>query len=198
MERKHLLGFIGPIISTVFVLLAVLLAPSFDWGSDPLSDLGHWFRTDIGPNPTARAFVFNSGLFVGGGLVAFYFLKLVQEIDSLPSKIVLLGPATTGLFLAGVGVFSETIPAGHLIAALGFFFSIPISAALIGLIWLLMKEVRVFGIVLLFISFLAVILFQPWTSTAVWEFVMAIIASIEAWFIVLLDMKGYIDVLKAN
>ncbi len=198
MERKIIIGLLGPVIVTVCVLFAVLLAPSFDWGSDALSDLGHWFRTDIGPNPEIRAFAFNSGLVIGGCMIVFYFLSLAQETTFLPSKIAFLGPISTGLFLVGVGIFSENIPFGHMISALGFFFSIPISAALLGITWVIVKEVRLYGIVILVIAFLVVALFRPWTSLAILEFTLSFIAWIEFWFIIALDAKGHLEVLKKN
>ncbi|MFW9850258.1 MAG: DUF998 domain-containing protein, partial [Candidatus Thorarchaeota archaeon] len=172
------------------------LAPSFDWGSDALSHLGHWFRTDIGPNPEIRAFTFNGGLVIGGCMIVFYFLSLARETKFLPSKIAFLGPATTGLLLVGVGIFSENISLGHMISALGFFFSIPISAALLGITWVIRKEVRIYGVIILVITFLVVAIFSPWTSLAIWEFTISFIAWIEFWFIIAIDAKGYLEVLK--
>jgi len=198
MERRFLVGFLGPLVALVFVLLAILLAPNFDWATDALSDLGHWFRTDIGPNPAIRAAVFNGGLIIGGIMSVYYFLTLIQATTDLPSKIVFLGPVMVGVFLAGVGIFSENIPIGHLITALGYFFSIPISAALIGLAWLRLKEVRIYGVISFLLAFLAAILFQPWTSLAMWEYVMAVISAVEMWFIIALEKQGRLDVLKVR
>ena len=82
--------------------------------------------------------------------------------------------------------------------ALGYFFAIPISAGLVGLVWLFLKELRLYGVILLIISLIAILLFQPWTSLAIWEYVMAIISTIEGWFIVFLDRQGHLDILKAN
>jgi hypothetical membrane protein len=170
-------------------LLAILVAPAFDWGTDALSDLGHWFRTDIGSNPIPRAILFNFGLIIGGTMTVYYFATLILQTTDLPSKIGYLGPTTVGLFIAGVGVFSENLPLGHIIAALGYFFSIPISAAIVGLVWLRVRNVRIYGVLFLLLSLLSTLMFQPWTSLAIWEYLMAIISSVELWFIALLDMK---------
>ncbi|MDF1540155.1 MAG: DUF998 domain-containing protein [Candidatus Thorarchaeota archaeon] len=196
MERRFLFGFIGPILSLLCVLLAIALAPSFDWTIDALSHLGHWFRTDIGPNPAIRAVVFNGGLFVGGMMAIYYFTTLIQATTDLPSKIGFLGPTAMCTFLAGVGIFSENFDIGHLITALGFFFAIPVSAALVGLMWLRIMEVRIFGVLLLVLALLATLLFQPWTSIAIWEYVLAIVSTTEILFIVTLDKLEHLDVLK--
>jgi hypothetical membrane protein len=198
LERRIAIGILGPLISIVCVLLAIVVAPAFDWGTDALSDLGHWFRTDIGSNPILRASIFNFGLIIGGSMVVYYMASLIRQTTDLPSKIGYLGPTTVGVFIAGVGVFSENLALGHLITALGYFFSIPISAAIVGLVWLRVKEVRIYGVLCLILALIATILFRPWTSLAIWEYAMAIVSSIELWFIALLDMQGYLNVLKAQ
>ena len=48
IPKPNLAGFLGPLIGLISILVAVLLLPGFSWQSNPLSDLGSWFRTDLG------------------------------------------------------------------------------------------------------------------------------------------------------
>lgn len=196
MLRKNLLGFLGPLIGMVSVLVSILTAPSFDWASNALSDLGNWFRVDIGPNPILRASIFNIGLIAGGLIIVFFTYLMIRKLRDTPTRVALLSFAASGIFLAGVGVFSENIPAGHVVAALGFFFTIPISMFLIGLAWIRIRAIRVYAICLILLGAGSLLLFQPWAPIAVWEYTMSIMASVGIWFVDFLDLRGRLDVLK--
>lgn len=196
MQRRNLFGFLGPLIGMVSVLVSILAAPGFDWSSNALSDLGNWFREDVGSYPVLRAAIFNGGLVVGGVMIVCFVYLMVRELRDTPTRAALLSFAASGIFLAGVGVFNENIPAGHVIAALGFFFTIPISMFLIGLVWIRIRAIRVYGICLLLLAAGSLLLFQPWTSIAVWEYTMSIIASIGIWFVDFLDLRGQLNVMK--
>ncbi len=196
MQRRNLLGFLGPLIGMVSVLVSILIAPGFDWSSNALSDLGNWFREDIGSYPILRASIFNGGLVVGGVIIVCFVYLMIRELRDVPTKIVLMSFAASGIFLAGVGVFSENIPAGHVVSALGFFFTIPISMFLIGLAWIRIHAVRVYAVCLLLLAAASLLLFQPWTSIAVWEYTMSIVASVGIWFVDFLDLRGRLDELK--
>jgi hypothetical membrane protein len=197
VQRRNLLGFLGPFIGMVSVLVSILAAPSFNWADNALSDLGNWFRNDIGPYPILRAAIFNVGLIVGGILIVCFAYLMVRELYDAPTKVALLSFAASGTFLAGVGVFSETIPVGHAIAALGFFLTIPISMLLVGLAWIRISTIRVYACCMFLLAAVAILLFQPWTSIAVWEYTMSIIASAGIWFVDFLDLKARLDVLKS-
>jgi hypothetical membrane protein len=197
VQRRNLLGFLGPFIGMVSVLVSILAAPSFDWASNALSDLGNWFREDIGPYPILRAAIFNVGLIVGGILIVYFSYLMIRELHDAPTKVALLSFAASGTFLAGVGVFSETIPAGHAIAALGFFFTIPISMFLVGLAWIRIRAMRTYACCLFLLATVSILLFQPWTSIAVWEYTMSIIASGGIWVVDFLDLRARLDVLKS-
>ncbi len=196
VQRRNLLGFLGPLIGMVSVLVSILTAPSFDWASNALSDLGNWFREDIGPYAILRASIFNIGLIVGGVIIVYFSYLMIRELRDTPTRVALLSFVASGIFLAGVGVFTENIPAGHVIAALGFFLTIPISMFLIGLAWIRIRAIRLYATCLILLGAGSLLLFQPWTSIAVWEYTMSIIASIGIWFVNFLDLKAQLDILK--
>lgn len=189
-------GFLGPLIGLSFVLLAIVFAPDFSWESDALSHLGHWFRTDIGPNPFVRALIFNSGLVVGGILIIYFTIDLIRQMKDVIIKLALLSIIVNALFLAAVGVFSENISGGHIIAALGFFLSIPVSLILVGIGFLQNRNSRKVGIVLVGLGILSIILFRPWASIAVWEYSMALVSTIAVVFIDGMDILGHLEPVK--
>jgi len=189
-------GFLGPLIGLGFVLISIMVAPDFSWEVDALSHLGNWLRTDIGPNPLLRAFIFNSGLFVGGLLIIYFTMSLTLQIKDRILKFMLLSIMVNAVFLAGVGVFSENFSFGHFITALGFFLSIPISLAMVGLGFVRIRETRWLGSILLLLAVLAVILFRPWTSLAVWEYVMALVSTAGVILLNIMDATSRLDFLK--
>ncbi len=190
-------GLLGPIIGLLFVLLAIALAPNFNWQTDALSDLGHWFRTDIGEYPIPRALVFNSGLLISGTLTIFFALVLFRDVKDIFFRFALLSIVATGLFLVGVGIFFEAIDDPHTLSALGYFLTIPIANALLGIALVRFKETRLVSIAFLILSILAVSLFRPWTSLAVWEYVMALVSVSGITLLSIVNQIGLLDFLRA-
>ena len=196
VRKENWAGFLGPVIGLTFVLLAILFAPSFSWESDALSDLGNWFRTDIGPDPFLRSFIFNAGLIIGGALIIYFVISLIGQIGDIIIRISLLSLAVNALFLAGVGVFSENISVGHIITALGFFLTIPISLVFVGAAFIRKQSTRLMGAIFLVLAVLSVMLFQPWAPIAVWEYSLALISTIGVILLSATDVIGRIDSLK--
>ncbi|MGY5859528.1 MAG: DUF998 domain-containing protein [Candidatus Thorarchaeota archaeon] len=186
MPKENQIGFLAPLIAMICIAISTSILPNFDWASNPLSDLGSWYRTDLGDLQILSAILFNGGLIATGLLIAYFIVWLVKQSNDLPTKIGLILFAGTALLLAGVGVFSEDFPLPHLLTALPFFFSIPIALSVVGLAWLRLSEVRAVGGVSILIGFLSILLIiQPWVplSIAVFETKAALIATGWLWFI---------------
>ncbi|MGY5870869.1 MAG: DUF998 domain-containing protein [Candidatus Thorarchaeota archaeon] len=193
LPKENQIGFLAPLIAMLCIAIATSILPNFDWSSNPLSDLGSWFRTDLGNLQILSAILFNGGLIVTGLLMAYFTVWLIKQSNDLPTKIGLLLFVGTSLFLAGVGVFSEDFPKPHLWTALPFFFSIPIALGVVGLVWLRFSEMRVIGVVSILFSLLSIlIIVQPWIdlSIAVFEIVEALVAMGWLWFINYMQYTG--------
>lgn len=186
MPNENQIGFLAPLITMLCIAITTSILPGFDWSSNPLSDLGSWYRTDLGNLQILSAILFNGGLIVTGLLITYFIAWLVKQSNDLPTKIGLLFFAGTALLLAGVGVFSEDFATPHRWTAVLFFFSIPVALSIVGLAWLRLSEVRAVGGVSVLIGFLSILLIvQPWISLsiAVFETIAALIAMGWLWFV---------------
>lgn len=193
MPKENQIGFLAPLIININIIISTSILPGFDWAVNPLSDLGSWFRTDLGSLQILSAILFNGGLIVTGLLLAYVMVRFIKQSDDLLTKIGLLLFTGTSLFLAGVGVFSEDFPLPHLLTALPFFFSIPIAIGVLGLVWLRLSEMRVIGAVSILFSLLSIlIMFQPWIdfSIAVFETLEALVAMVWLWFMNYMHYTG--------
>ena len=193
MPKMNRIGFIAPLAAMLSIILCTIILPGFDWAANPLSDMGSWFRQDLGDLQILSAILFNGGLIVTGILSAYFAIWLIKQVKDRPSKIGLLPFVGTSLFLAGVGVFSEDFPLFHLWTALPFFFSIPIALGVIGLVWLRLGELRLIGVVSICFSLLSLlIMFQPWVnfSIAVFETLEALVVMGWLWFVNYMQYKG--------
>ena len=190
----ELSGLIAPLIALMCIALSILLSPNFSWVENALSDLGHWTRTDIGPNPFVRALIFNLGLISTGTLLIIITLVFMRELgDKL--TIVALFPFLLAVgFLAMIGLFSEDtlVHIGddslHYIASLGFFITFPLAMWFMGISWLRFPRVRWFSIVSLFLLCMSIFLWWgtyrsifPWTGVATPEFLTALTAITWFW-----------------
>ncbi|MGY5860797.1 MAG: DUF998 domain-containing protein [Candidatus Thorarchaeota archaeon] len=191
IPRPNLAGFLGPLIGLISIPIAVLLLPGFSWQSNPLSDLGSWFRTDLGNLQILSAVVFNGGLIVGGLLLLYFTVSFFRMLIDWPTKIAMIAFMATCVFLASVGVFSEDFPLPHVLAALGFFLSIPIALGIAGLAWLRFRELRLFAIFTLVLSVVSYLtIFQAWASIAIRELAEALIAIGWIWVVNYLHYTG--------
>ncbi len=191
IPKPNLAGFLGPPIGLISIPIAVLLLPGFSWQSNPLSDLGSWFRTDLGDLQILSAVVFNGGLIIGGFLLLYFTVSFFRMLNDWPTKIAMIAFMATCIFLASVGVFSEDFPLPHVLAALGFFLSIPIALGLAGLAWLRFRELRLFAILTLVLSVVSYLtIFQAWASIAIREIAEALIAIGWIWIVNYLHHTG--------
>lgn len=191
IARPNLAGFLGALLGLISIPIAILLLPGFSWQSNPLSDLGSWFRTDLGNLQILSAGIFNGGLIIGGLLMLYFTVSLFRMLNDWPTKLAMIAFMTTCIFLVSVGVFSEDFPLPHVLAALGFFLSIPITLGIAGLAWLRFRELRllaIFTLVLSVVSYLAI--FQEWASIAIRELAEALIAIGWIWVVNYLHHTG--------
>jgi hypothetical membrane protein len=196
ISRGNIIGFIGPIISFVCILISTLVLSGFDWGSNALSDLGSWYRTDLGELQIVSAILFNGGLIVTGLMILYFIIWLLKQTSDLPSKIAFLFFAGSSILLTGIGVFSEDFSLFHFWTAVPFFFSIPIALGVTGLVWLRMSELRAPAIILIILSLTSLlIMFQPWMSIsiAVFETLLAIVMMGGIWLINYLHITGRME-----
>jgi hypothetical membrane protein len=193
MPRSNIIGFIGPLIAFACILISTSILPDFDWESNALSDLGSWFRTDLGSLQILSAILFNSGLILTGLMILYFIIWLLRRTNDLPSKIAFLFFAGSAILLTGIGIFSEDFSFFHFWTAVPFFFSIPIALGLTGVVWLRLSEMRAEAFMLLILSIVSTtIMFQPWVilSTAVFEILEAIVIMGGLWLINYLDITG--------
>ncbi len=202
IPRANILGFLGPIISFSAIAFAILIQPGFDWASNALSDLGSWFRTDLGDYQVLSAIIFNCGLIISGSCILIFILSLVKQIHDTPSKFTILIYAGSAILLIGIGVFSEDFGILHYWTAVPFFLSIPFVIGLTGLVWLRFKEIRDLAIVSILLALGNLILiFQQWIelSIAIFEMLAAFIAMAWLWLVDYFHYHGHLSrILSSN
>ncbi len=202
IPRGNLIGFIGPVVSFVCIIISTSILTGFDWSVNPLSDLGSWFRTDLGELQIVSAVLFNSGLIITGLMILYFIIWLVKQIGDKPSKGALLLFAGSAILLAGIGIFSEDFPVGHIWTTVPFFLSIPIVLGVAGVVWFRLSEMRVLGAIsIILASTSLLIMFQPWItlSTAVFETLEAIVAMFWVWLVNYMHYTGRLSsILNAN
>ena len=197
----ELSGLIAPLIALMCIAISILLSPNFSWVENALSDLGHWTRTDIDPNPFVRALIFNLGLISTGVLLIIITLVFMRELDDKLTIVALFPFLLAAGFLALIGLFSEDtlVHIGddslHYIASLGFFITFPIAMWFMGISWLRFPRVRWFSIVSLLLPCVSIYLWWgtyrnifPWTGVAIPEFLTALTAI--TWFWLFLRIKA--------
>lgn len=197
-----LVGSLGPLVALAGIFFAILLAPNFTL-ENALSDLGHWFRIDIGPNPLLRALMFNSGVFVSGILMLYFVIWLMREIPEIGTRVGLLTLALSCLCLSAVGIFSENIPDYHTIVALGFFLIAPIALLIVGANWLRFDSLRLYSIPSLLMGIFPFILIAlarleilVWAGYALPEVVLGLNLFIWFWLLVFLEYSGRLQDLQ--
>lgn len=188
-----MIGFIGPMVSFVCILIASSILPGFSWATNALSDLGSWYRTDLGALQIVSAVLFNGGLIVTGFMMLYFNIWLIKQLRDLASKIALLLFVATSILLTGIGVFSEDFGLFHFWTAVPFFFSIPIALGISGLVWLRIIEMRLSALILIVLalsSVLVMIQLWPVLSIAVFETLEAVILMLGVWLIDVMHVRG--------
>ncbi|MCK5238481.1 MAG: DUF998 domain-containing protein [Candidatus Thorarchaeota archaeon] len=163
LSRVGILGMIGPLIALVCIMIAIALAPAWTWEGNALSDLGHWFRTDIGPNPSLRAFVFCFGLVATGILLFVFTVWFLRRISDTITKIGFLPFFSALIFLMLIGIIAENFD-GHYEVSVGFFFSFPWAMWIIGIGLFRYKHLWWFAIVSIILPFFSVYMWAGWTG----------------------------------
>ena len=197
VPKPILMATIAPLLALACIAAAILISPDFSWTSNALSDLGHYTRTDIGPNPVVRAIIFNAGLAITGTVMVYYIVWLLRQLTDLPTKIGIIPYVIASVFLTAIGVFSENFSPTHYIVSVGFFFSFPWAMWFIGLSWLRFRELWWSALISLVLPFISIYLWwgtiagvMPWTGVALPEILTSLTAIMWIWGIVYLHRTG--------
>ncbi len=205
MPRGALVGFIAPLIALVCIVLAIAISPTFDWVTNALSDLGHYTRTDIGPNPLVRAIIFNFGLATTGILLILITLGFLKQINDWPTRIAMLPFLIAAGFLTAIGIFSENFSPTHYIVSVGLFTTFPFAMWFVGLAWLRFRHLWWFCAISLLLPFISVYIWWgtfngtvPWTGMAIPEILTAMTAILWIWLFLTLEVKGKLSHLATH
>ena len=197
IPRHTLVGFFSPLIALSTIFIAIMLSPLFTWEDNALSDLGHYTRTDLGPNQFLVAIIFNSGLIITALLMLFFIFIFFKSLNDLPTKIGILILSISCIFLTLIGIFSENAGQIHFWVSVGFFFTFPFAMWAIALGWLRFPKLRWFSIISFLLPFLSLYIWPahfaaslPWTGEAIPEIITALSAIGWIWVINFLQYKG--------
>lgn len=197
LPRVNLICFVAPIIALLAIAVAILMSPTFNWYTNALSDLGHYTRIDIGPNPLLRALTFNIGLIMTGILMLYYMWSLFCRLHDLSTRIGMLPFGMACIFLISIGLFAKNFNPIHYYVSVGFFLSFPWTMWLVGRSWLRFAKLRWFAVISLFVSFVSVYLWWgsfagifAWSGVAIPEILTAITAIAWIWVMDILDVTG--------
>ena len=118
-----LCGVVGPIISLSLIALAVNYSPWFNWFNNALSDLG----------VNEAAFIFNSGLIIGGILTTIFAIGLMQIFrEQVLGFIGAFTLVLSSVSLCAIGIFPESAGRIHFYVSVAFFVLLVISLFFIG------------------------------------------------------------------
>lgn len=200
MPRGALIGYIAPLIALVCIAVSILLSPDFDWFENALSDLGHYERTDIGPNPLVRAIIFNFGLATTGILLIIITIGFVKQISDWPTRLAMLPFLFAAGFLTAIGIFSENFNPIHFIVSVGLFSTFPFAMWFVGLSWLRYRHLWWFCVLSLILPFFSVYIWvgtslevMPWIGMAIPEILTAGTAIVWIWLFLTLEVKGQLS-----
>ncbi|TXT56086.1 MAG: conserved membrane protein of unknown function [Candidatus Thorarchaeota archaeon] len=198
IPQFNLIGFISPFIGLIGIFISILLLPGWTW-NDAISDLGSWFRTDMGDLQILSAIIFNTGLILTGGLLFYFTISFIKRTTDIWTKLGMIIFAGTSLFLLLVGVFSEDFMLQHFFAAFSFFLSYPFAMWVIGIAWLRFPKVRWFAVFSLFLPFFCLwAILTPWAGFAIRELVSALGAILWIWIVNVLHYSGKLDVVMKD
>ena len=196
IPRHTLIGFLSPLIALSTIMIAIFLSPYFTWEDNALSDLGHYTRTDLGPNQLIVAIIYNAGLILTSLLMLYFVFSFFKELNDIPTKvgILILGIACGFLFL--IGIFTENAGPIHFWVSVGFFFTFPWAMWSIAIGWLRFPELRWFSVISFLLPFLSLYIWPsffagalPWTGEAIPEIITAVSAIGWTWIINFLQYK---------
>lgn len=153
-----LCGIIGPILSLLFISLAISNSLSwFSWKDNALSDLGH-----RGIAGETVATLFNSGLIIGALLSIIFTIGLMQtlhkRIFGLMGTFILI---FSDMSLFAIGVFPETAGSIHFYVSVAFFSLFPISLFFIGASMIKETSERTLGVATILFGIFAIMSAAP-------------------------------------
>jgi hypothetical membrane protein len=120
LKTSGICGMITPIITYMFILLAINSYSRFDWANNALSDLGI-----VGG---ITSILFNSGLIIGGILSLFFATGLFKFLrDAIIGKIGGFLFILNAFALAAIGVFPENFGRIHFYVSIAFFVLSPMA-----------------------------------------------------------------------
>ncbi|HLN89407.1 MAG TPA: DUF998 domain-containing protein [Candidatus Binatia bacterium] len=146
-SRGWIVLFIGSVQFLIALTLAEILYPNYSLSANPLSDLGAGVF-----QPSSN--IFNGSVIIFGLLVIVgaYFAMRVFHSKSLVAVLLL-----AGIGIAGVGLFTETVLAPHLMFSfMAFFFS---GVAAVLSFKVITSPFRYFGLALGMFALAALVLF---------------------------------------
>lgn len=116
-------GVVGPLIILSLMLAAISRSARFSWTESSLSDLGG--------GQDEVAVLFNSGLMVGGGLIAIFGVALKATMPGLTrGSVGAIAVVLGGISLCTAGIFPNTAGPVHLYTS-GLLFTLFIVALLL-------------------------------------------------------------------
>ena len=196
MPHHTLVGFISPLIALSTIIIAIILSPFFTWEDNALSDLGHYTRTDLGPNQFTVAVIYNAGLILTSVLMLYFAFSLFKGLNDLPTKVGIFILSIACMFLLLIGIFTENAGSIHFWVSVGFFFTFPFAMWAIAIGWFRFSDLRWFSIISFLLPFLSLYIWPaffagalPWTGEAIPEIVTALSAIGWTWVINYLQYK---------
>lgn len=121
MKKGKLFGFLGVGIIALAIAISVLFYNGR--AGERFSFLNH-FVSELGENPWSKAaWVFNSGLLVGGFFVLLFMISLWPVFKGWLGKLIVAGGIVTSIFGSLVGIYPMTNLGPHIDVAMTFFYA---------------------------------------------------------------------------
>jgi len=118
-------GMVAPFFGFAMVALSIIFSPWFSFTRNALSDLG---AEGLG------SVIFNSGLPMAGAISMMFSTGLFEMAEkSLTGMVGAALHLAASLFLVGIGVANINVEPYHLYVSVGFFVSMPLASAVVGL-----------------------------------------------------------------
>ena len=170
-------GLVAPFFGFGMVFLSIWVSPWFSWTGNALSDLGAEGFGSI---------LFNMGLPMTAALMMMFGTGLYEMMKGDTVGQIGCGSYLLGcVFLIGIGVANITIEPWHWYMSVGFFVTMPLSVAVIGL-FCFRRRMRFYSLLAWGTALLAAgIWFLPWSAVAMPEALSA--AYVSVWMV----LQGY-------
>jgi len=163
-EITKITGFCGiliPIVIFTFIGLAISQSPWFRWTDHALSDLGV---------EEISAFLFNTGIIIGGVLAFIFSLGLIKQISNKAGAYLF---SLSSLALIGIGIWPENVETLHFITSAAFFVLIALFLIVTGFTIKQDQFERSMGLLAIIFAIIAIgstSFLIPWDGIAIPEF----------------------------